>query len=271
MRSSLCITACLLLLVACRSTQQAADASAEDGAHGNRITVIGEAMNASVGSSDKVIFRGTDNEVIIEYLNAFFRSVNSRDVLIIEGNGNQILLSHRDMADNSVGSCDTIILRGNGNHIDLLSRYFIDNTHGSEALQTIEADSTFRIYSISETVATSAFDSTENKLTHEWLPTQKVVNQYEKSAIAGDLMALFYLGEIHQLGVGRPVDPERAAYYFGIAANKGQRDAQSALGYLHEGTFDGVPHDLDMARHWYARAAEQGDPFAVQRLKVLNR
>ena len=62
-----------------------------------------------------------------------------------------------------------------------------------------------------------------------------------------------------------PVQPAKALYYYQIAADAGQRDAMFALGFLYEGDFEGVPHDTELAEHWYDLAAKKGDPSAVQR------
>jgi TPR repeat protein len=75
---------------------------------------------------------------------------------------------------------------------------------------------------------------------------------------------------MYQLGVGVPVVPKKALYYYEIAAKAGQRDSRSALGYLYEGDFDGIPHDIDLAKYWYKLAADQGDPFAAQRLLEIE-
>ncbi len=104
-----------------------------------------------------MIFRGSDNELILEYLNAFFNSKDSKDVLIIEGDGNTYRLTHQNVIDNSVRSCDTIILRGNGNHIQLLSSYFMDNRQGHTASSVQAMDSTYRLIDVSSFAAISVF------------------------------------------------------------------------------------------------------------------
>lgn len=259
-----------MILVACHSVRNTADKDPENGSQNNRIVALGNPRGSSVGNADKVIFRGSNNEVILEYLNAFFHDRDSKDVIIVEGDGNTYRLSHRNVIDNSIGSCDTIILRGNGNHIDLLSSYFMDNTNGHDTTAVLAQDSSYQIIDVSGTVAVTLLDSTENKQTHRWLPIEQVLSQYEKGAVSGDPMASYYLGELYQLGVGVPVSPKKALYYYTISAKAGQRDSRSALGYLYEGEFDGVPHDIGLAKYWYKLAADQGDPFATQRLVELG-
>ena len=255
----------LFLLFGCQGLRTPKQAIANKTPQNNRIVSYGEPMGTLGGGGTEVIFRGSDNELIFEYFNAFFNSKDSKDVLIIEGDGNTYRLTHQNIIDNSVGSCDTIILRGNGNHIQLLASYFMDNRQGHGTTSVQAMDSTYRLIDVSSMAAISVFDSTESKLTHVWLPLDEVMSQYSKAAASGDPTSAFYLGELFQQGVGVPVQPAKAFYYFQIAANAGQRDAMFAMGFLYDGHFDGVPHDSDLAQYWYGLAAKKGDPSAIQK------
>lgn len=248
----------LFLLMSCQGLRAPKQASVPTPPRNNRIVSFGEPMGTSEGGGNEVIFRGSDNELIFEYLHAFFNSTDSRDVLIVEGDGNTYRLTHSTVIDNSVGSCDTIILRGNGNHIQLLNSYFMDNRQGPGTTSVHTMDSTYRLIDVSAVAALSEFDSTENKLTHVWLPLDEVMSQYGRSAAHGDPMSAYYLGEMFQVGLGVAVQPAKAAYYYQIAAHAGQRDAMFALGFLYAGHFDGVPHDSDLAEYWYGRAVKEG-------------
>lgn len=257
----------LFLAFGCQGLRGTEQASAKKATQNNSIVSLGEPMGVPLGIADEVIFRGSDNELIFEYLNAFFRSTDSKDVLIVEGDGNTYRLTHSNVIDNSVGSCDTIILRGSRNHVQMLNSYFVDNRQGHDTTVVMEMNDSYRLLDVSGMAALSVFDSTENKLTHVWLPIDEVISQYGKSAASGDPMSAYYLGELFQQGVGVSVQPAKALYYYQIAADAGQRDAMSALGYLYEGHFDGVPHDSERAEYWYRLAAVKGDPFAIQRMQ----
>lgn len=257
----------LFLAFGCQGLRSTEQASPKKAPKNNRISSFGEPMGASVGNGDKVIFRGSDNELIFEYLNAFFRSKDSKDVLIVEGDGNTYRMTHRNVIDNSVGSCDTIILRGSGNHIQMLNTYFMDNRQGHDTTVVREMNESYRLLDVSGMAILSVSDSTENKLTHVWLSIDQVISQYGKAAASGDAMSAYYLGELFQQGVGVPVQPAKALYYYQIAADAGQRDAMFAMGYLYEGNFEGVPQDTELAEHWYDLAAKKGDPSALQRVR----
>lgn len=57
-------------------------------------------------------------------------------------------------------------------------------------------------------------------------------------------------------------DTALAATLWRQAAQAGDRDAMTALGaLLEEG--DGVPANLELAREWYLRAADRGEPHAM--------
>lgn len=260
-----------VLAVACSSSRPRLLGDGTSGGEGNRIVQIGDPIDGSTGNEDKVIFKGGNNEVYLEYLNSFFHDEGSKDVLIIEGNGNRFRLSHNHVIDNSIGSCDTLVIRGDGNHIDLLRSYFIDNSNGRTTATTLLADSLYEVIDMSSAAVLSIMDSTENKLTHQWLPIRKVFDQYQKGAIAGDILSTFYLAEMHQFGVGVLMDPVKAAYYYNMSAAKGHRDSQAALGYLYENDYTGVAQNIELAKYWYQKAADQGDADAIERLRVLSR
>lgn len=62
-------------------------------------------------------------------------------------------------------------------------------------------------------------------------------------------------------------DSAQAAELWQRAANAGGRDAMTALGaLLEEG--DGVSANLDLAREWYIRAADRGEPHAMVLLAI---
>lgn len=94
-----------------------------------------------------------------------------------------------------------------------------------------------------------------------------------KAADAGQMVAQAFLGTtVYRLGVGAPVDQERAAKYLRLAADQGYAGAQTLMGrsYIY-GT--GVPKDFDQAAIWLRKGAAQNDPeanFLLGRLSILG-
>ncbi len=68
---------------------------------------------------------------------------------------------------------------------------------------------------------------------------------------------------------GAARDPQAAARCFERLARAGWAVAQNRLGELYEQGL-GVPRDLDRAREWFRRAAEQGHPLARANLTRLQ-
>lgn len=64
-------------------------------------------------------------------------------------------------------------------------------------------------------------------------------------------------------------DGQCAAYWYAEAAKRGNAYSQYQMGRLSE-TGQGVPHDLDEARRWYAMAASHDMVAAQQRLRALG-
>jgi TPR repeat protein len=236
----------------------------------NQVIVQGELINSSEGGQDKVIFEGYNNTVILEYLNAFFNSENSRDVIIVEGNGNTFKLSHKNMVDNSIGSADTIYLKGDENHIELLQSYFINNSENKGLKTEYIGDNQYWIIDADSSAEMNSLERVENKFTKEWVPVTQAFEFYQKEAISGNMTATFYLGEMYQLGVAGDVDILKAEYYYLISAKSGYRNAQSALGYIYENNWLGLRKDLEKAKYWYRKAANQNDEFAKDRLKNME-
>ena len=64
-----------------------------------------------------------------------------------------------------------------------------------------------------------------------------------------------------------PPDLDAARLQYECAAEAGDSDAMSNLGYLYVKLLE--PRDLDAARHWYERAADTGNSDAMSNLGVL--
>nr|WP_295934290.1 serine/threonine-protein kinase [uncultured Dyadobacter sp.] len=58
---------------------------------------------------------------------------------------------------------------------------------------------------------------------------------YEKAVAGNSSYAQFELGRMYQMGLGMPANEARAKYYYGLAANQGNRNAQQALSNLNRG------------------------------------
>jgi hypothetical protein len=74
------------------------------------------------------------------------------------------------------------------------------------------------------------------------------------SAEAGDAEAQYYVGEIHEKGLGTAPDHEAAAEWYRRAAEQGYAPAQINLGYLYEKGL-GVERDPRRALEWYREAS----------------
>jgi len=262
----LIITTVLFFLFGCKSTN-ISNLNTPHKKGTNTVVKKGESLNSSEKNQDKVIFKGKDNVVILEYFNTFFNDVNSKDVIIIEGNGNTFKLSHQSGIDNSENSCDTIILKGDNNHIELLQSYFLDNSKNSDDIQVFEFNDHFELKEISKQAQIIDSTKIQNQLTNEWVFVNDAFDSYIEESIKGNNQALFFLGEMYQIGVGTKINIKKAEYYYLISAKKGFKDAQSQLGYIYENDWVDISKDLTKAKYWYLKAAKQGDEFAIEQLK----
>ena len=96
----------------------------------------------------------------------------------------------------------------------------------------------------------------------------KAFRLFERGAGYGNAGALFMLGAMYCDGRGTPKNEEKGLKLIGTAvenyteaAEKGDIDAQCALGWIH-GEGLGVPRDREKAMKWYLAAAGQGNANA---------
>lgn len=82
-----------------------------------------------------------------------------------------------------------------------------------------------------------------------------------KAANDGDTNAQSSLGYIYANGVGVARDYYQAAFWYYKAADKGDASAQCGLGYLYANGL-GVAQDYSQAAFWYCKAAEKGSEFS---------
>ena len=84
----------------------------------------------------------------------------------------------------------------------------------------------------------------------------QAVNQEEDPAQAAD--ALYHLGWMYENGLGVETNPDTALSYYQQAANKGQDQAQFALGYAYGTGSLGLTRSPIDSLSWYAKSANDG-------------
>ena len=95
-----------------------------------------------------------------------------------------------------------------------------------------------------------------------------------RSPPAGDaggaeLFARYWVGLALLSGAGTAADTPRGLAHHRAAAERGFAPAEFSLGLLRE-RGHGVPRDLELARHWFALAAEHGHPLAAERASATG-
>ena len=92
-----------------------------------------------------------------------------------------------------------------------------------------------------------------------------VIRKVQRAAESGVLEAVFLMGTAYDEGLGKPVDPARAALWHRRAAERGHVLGAHVLGNQYsEGR--GVEADPARAVEWWTRAAERGDAITQLRL-----
>ena len=93
----------------------------------------------------------------------------------------------------------------------------------------------------------------------------EVIAEVERAAEAGVPEAVFLMGTAYDEGLGRPVDPARAAAWHRRAAEMGHVLGAHNLGNQYAAG-RGVEEDHALAAEWWLRAAERGDAITQLRL-----
>lgn len=93
----------------------------------------------------------------------------------------------------------------------------------------------------------------------------EVIAEVERAADAGVPEAVFLMGTAYDEGLGKPVDPERAAAWHRRAAERGHVLGAHNLGNQYAAG-RGVEEDHALAAEWWLRAAERGDAITQLRL-----
>ena len=262
----------LIILFGCSPSKKTINHKSTLPANENRVIVTGSAVDLSSNSHDKIIFNGTNNEVIINYVNSIFKSKNSRDVFIVDGDNNSVRLRYNGIVDNSENSCDTIILKGNYKNVDFVQEYFYNNSKNSSNKEKFEIPENFIIIENSEKSNFESPDSIliENQFTNKLVSPKDLFDSYYMETIKGNLQATLYLGELYHLGIGTELNMKKAVEYYTIAAKRGNVDAQTTLGYIFENDMYGVVKNYKTAIFWYKKAANGGDEYAKERLEKLS-
>ena len=95
---------------------------------------------------------------------------------------------------------------------------------------------------------------------------QRRLQRLQALADRGDRTAQFDLGETYD--IGHPRNLKKAAHWYRIAGERGDKHALNNLGYLYEHG-RGVPKDHQKAWEYYRRSADKGNVIAVANLGVL--
>lgn len=82
--------------------------------------------------------------------------------------------------------------------------------------------------------------------------------------------AIHCIGVMYMAGTIGFGSPSVAVDYFTIAAQNGYNLAQYALGECYEKGIGVNEVDIEKAKYWYRKAAEQGDEEAIASLERLN-
>jgi uncharacterized protein len=94
----------------------------------------------------------------------------------------------------------------------------------------------------------NAYKKNDYKTARElWLPL----------AEQGEPKAQFFLGFIHDMGLGVPENNKKATKWYELAAEQGDSRAQLFAGFMYD-LGQGVPIDYQKAIKWYQLASEQG-------------
>jgi len=86
----------------------------------------------------------------------------------------------------------------------------------------------------------------------------------ENRARAGDVLAQFELGSRFDIGTGVRRNPKTAEYWYRLAADAGNADAQNAVGSMLQDR-----RKYEEARAWYEKAAAQAHPQGTNNLAYL--
>ena len=102
-----------------------------------------------------------------------------------------------------------------------------------------------------------------------WLNVSEAIEWYFSRAVYGDPNDLYHLGMCYYKSEDSSYSKQQAAYYFRLAAEKNQADAQYCMGVCYADGI-GVPQNIYEAIRWYNFAAYYGHEGAINNLRVLQ-
>lgn len=270
MKISLLIIISLSFLIGCTSTSKVSHNKTITGGN-NTVEINNKNSEFLVTNHEsKIIFNGQNNKIVFEYLNSYFNTDNNKDIIIIEGNGNTIRLSHKKVIDNTKKDIDTIVITTNESYIEIINKYLIDNNSDTTTKRYNVIDN-FSFKDVSNMSYIQDSVTLENKITGKWMLAKDVFDFYLNLSLKGNDNAMFYLGQFYEMGIGIQKDLKKAEYFFKMASNKGNTDAQTSLAYLYENEIIEIPEGKFQAIELYKKAASKGNSYAIERLKELNK
>lgn len=95
------------------------------------------------------------------------------------------------------------------------------------------------------------------------------LKELEPLAEKGDAQAQFYLGYMHEKGLGVQLNYSIAWKWYRLAAKKKHVEAMLKMAWMNENGI-GLPLNYDKAYEWYEKAAEKGHAGAMGRLGLYN-
>jgi TPR repeat protein len=93
---------------------------------------------------------------------------------------------------------------------------------------------------------------------------------YERAAAAGNTTGMANMGVLYRDGIGVAKDPTEARKWFEKSAAGGDSDAMNSLGLFYQ-TGYGAPPDYATARKWFEKAVAAGNVFGMRNLGVFYR
>ncbi len=95
------------------------------------------------------------------------------------------------------------------------------------------------------------------------------LEELEPLAEKGDAQAQYYLGYMHEKGLGVQLNYSLAWKWYRLAAKKKHIESMLKMAWLNENGI-GLPLNYDKAYEWYEKAAEKGHAGAMGRLGLYN-
>ena len=261
----------IILFASCSSTRKSSSSTAQpvdltEAPDSNNTFEVNSSNSEHLGSgSSKIIFNGSNNEVVYEFINSLFNANESHIVILIDGSNNIVKLSVKESIVNASPQRDTIEIKGNYNSLEFIREFVIENDNTSDKFE-LNGNLVFESYSSHDEVET--FDSTQiaNKFTKFYEPAFEVIKYYTSEADSGNLDAHYYLGEIYLSGVGAKKDLTKSKFHLFAAAQAGHVNAMYLMGHVYEFK----DHNTKEALKWYYQAADHGHIEAINRIEVIE-